>query len=216
MSLLHSGKISQNTFDLLDKNVNRLSSAIMSLKEAFNEEETFWKPNRSEEARVLELILLDFKVRHLLGDIGEDEWKQKSDIIKLGLDSLRGIENTTRKADLESVQTIQFSNKDGLIEDAKTNLETENNSKLSKKPLEKKKEPIKKKHRQTKHRKRDVKEPPNLDRPITSELHCMNPWKPGCRRTDVELTIYYKGQPTPICHECWEEISKKDIEWSGL
>ena len=220
LSLLHSGKISQNTFDLLDKNTSRLASAVASLKETLDEEESFWMSNDSQKTKVLETFLIDLKVHYLLGDVSAEEWKQKSEIISSGLNSFRGIETLTEKINSKPAPPTQLLDKDNLSE-VKTDLEIGESRELSEMPIKeeknlKPKKPAKDKRLKAKHKKRITKEPPTLDEPIFSEVHCMNPWKPQCRKTDVELTIYYKGQPTPICHKCWEEISKKDIEWSGL
>jgi len=42
---------------------------------------------------------------------------------------------------------------------------------------------------------------------------CMNPWNGRCGSTDIALYIMYKGDRLPICRECWEAISSKDVEW---
>jgi len=49
-----------------------------------------------------------------------------------------------------------------------------------------------------------------------SKIHCMNPWKPECRNTNIEVSIYYKGKMIPICRDCWREIANRDIEWSSI
>jgi len=48
------------------------------------------------------------------------------------------------------------------------------------------------------------------------KIHCMNPWKPECRNTNIEVSIYYKGKMIPICRDCWREIANRDIEWSSI
>jgi hypothetical protein len=42
---------------------------------------------------------------------------------------------------------------------------------------------------------------------------CMNPWNGKCNNTEIALYIMFKGKRLPICRECWEEISSKNIEW---
>ncbi|MEM2935726.1 MAG: CdvA-like protein [Candidatus Bathyarchaeia archaeon] len=44
-------------------------------------------------------------------------------------------------------------------------------------------------------------------------MRCRNPWNGNCRNTDIELSIYYKGEFLPICHQCWKEIANKDLTW---
>jgi len=43
---------------------------------------------------------------------------------------------------------------------------------------------------------------------------CLNPWNGKCGNTDIALYIMYRGRRLPICRDCWEAISSKDIEWT--
>ncbi len=43
--------------------------------------------------------------------------------------------------------------------------------------------------------------------------HCRNPWNGKCRKTDIQLYIYYKGRELPICRDCWHDIADRDLEW---
>jgi hypothetical protein len=40
---------------------------------------------------------------------------------------------------------------------------------------------------------------------------CRNPWKEKCKKTDIEVYIYYKNKCIPICKKCWCKIAEKDI-----
>lgn len=44
---------------------------------------------------------------------------------------------------------------------------------------------------------------------------CQNPWKPDCKNSDIIVEIMYKGEPHPICRECWKEINDLDKQWSS-
>jgi hypothetical protein len=44
---------------------------------------------------------------------------------------------------------------------------------------------------------------------------CGNPWNGGCGSSSIALYIYYGGRLIPICMDCWREICKRDIAWSG-
>jgi hypothetical protein len=73
----------------MEKKTERLTALFTDLKDMRREEESFWGSTYSEETRILELLLVEFKVRHLLGEIGEEEWRQKSQIIDSGLDAFK-------------------------------------------------------------------------------------------------------------------------------
>jgi len=43
----------------------------------------------------------------------------------------------------------------------------------------------------------------------------MNPWNGRCRRTDIEVYIWFRGRKLPICRRCWAELAEKPFEWGG-
>ena len=47
----------------------------------------------------------------------------------------------------------------------------------------------------------------------SSVEHCGNPWNGKCKKTEIQLYIFYKGRQVPICRECWRDIADKDLEW---
>ena len=42
---------------------------------------------------------------------------------------------------------------------------------------------------------------------------CKNPWKEECKKTDIEVYIFYKNKRVPICKKCWTKIAEKEINW---
>jgi hypothetical protein len=49
-----------------------------------------------------------------------------------------------------------------------------------------------------------------MSRPVEK---CQNPWKDGCRNTDIEVYIMHEKQQLPICTHCWRRIANEDYEW---
>jgi hypothetical protein len=43
--------------------------------------------------------------------------------------------------------------------------------------------------------------------------HCLNPFNPDCKNTDIALDIMVKGKQLPICRKCWEVLAADDREW---
>ena len=43
--------------------------------------------------------------------------------------------------------------------------------------------------------------------------HCKNPLNEGCKNTDIELYIVYKGVQHPICSCCWNTLAEKTFDW---
>jgi hypothetical protein len=187
-SLLDNEKISLDTYDSMEKRIKHLSTGIATLKEIMEEEESFWRSISTQKVRVLESILAELNYSYLFGDISDDDWKQKSMIINLGLNSLR---NPNSKPSLP----LQNPGVERIVPQT---------------PESVKKKDSEIKRSKNKPKKQNKKEPPSFG------LQCMNPWKPRCRNKDIELSIYHNGQLRSICQQCWEDISKKSVEWSGL
>ena len=106
-SLLLSGKISQSTFELVEKKVSRKRALVSELKEALEAEEDYWLNGVSDATRILESLLVEFEHRHLLGELGGDELEYKSGIINLGLASLAGKSSPPNIVVQEPAQPVQ-------------------------------------------------------------------------------------------------------------
>ncbi|RJS93893.1 hypothetical protein CW705_01020 [Candidatus Bathyarchaeota archaeon] len=196
---LLSGKISHETFDLLEKRISRIASLALELEEFLKEEESFWEKNLVDGIRIFESLLVELEHKRLLGMIGEYEYQRNTEIINEGLKSI--MEQMRR--DEKPKMSIEASPEE-LEED------------LSQRKFEEKKEMSPPRQSENSVRRNRVNNKAGIESQSVSEVHCMNPWKPDCKNTDIEVSIYYNGRMVPICRECWEEIANKDVEWSSL
>jgi hypothetical protein len=224
-NLLASGRISRTTYDLMDKQVSRVTTIVLGLKEALTAEETFWKTSLSEEAKILELLLIQLEHMRLLGIIEEEECQLKSKIISSGLESLRSDSKLSQMPKQEPALPVQTTlephafekNIAELAQEQKTiSLPIPNRQAGDAEPARRKRQGSSDEPMLNKRKRLLAKEPPELESTPVSGLRCMNPWKPECKSTNIELSIYYKGRTTPICRKCWEEIANKNVEWSSL
>ena len=200
--ILLSGRISHETFDLLNKRIDKTASIASELEGALKEEESFWKETLLKGNKVFETLLIEFEHKLLLGEIEKEECQRNSEIIIDGLNSIRNqIEENERRKETV-IMTLQ--------QVKKASSDVENEKELKKSPSTHRSE-----NSARKNRKR-VKTVPKDERGGILEVHCMNPWNPECRNTDIEVSIYYDGRMVPICRRCWEEIANKDVEWSSL
>ncbi|MBS7614895.1 hypothetical protein KEJ18_04100 [Candidatus Bathyarchaeota archaeon] len=238
-SLRHQ-KISQSTFDMVEKRIRHGISLAADLKEAIKVEEGCWQSGLLDVSRILEMRLLEFQHKFLLGEIGENEFAQKSVILSQGLTSLMEPSNskavkvpevTQSSLAQVSVQTLPLAVnpetiepiqrfQENIVESLEPIINETLNSSVACEEQPSKPAQLRRssngEQSSSRRRKPLSKEPSDLGTSVDSALHCMNPWKPECRNTDIELSIYYKGRPTPICHKCWEDISNKNFEWSSL
>jgi len=190
--ILLSGKISHGTYNLLNEKIEKAMSAASDLKKAIEDEREFWKKTLHDGTRLFETILVEFRHRLLLGEMKEDEYKRSAEILSDGISSIKEqIEWNGEERDEPVIMTSQeirerYANK---LADVRVSGEAQNEA---------------------------AKTASMTGDSGEGEIHCMNPWKPECRNTDIEVSIYYNGRMIPICRKCWSEIANKDIEWSSI
>jgi len=199
--VLLSGKISHETFNLLERRIDKTTSIALELKRALKEEKSFWKENLLKGIRLFETLLVEFEHKRILGEIGEEEYQHNNEVIIAGLNSIKKqMEQNERQK-----ETITM-----IPQQLKKNSANIKNEKELKESYPRRSENSTRKNRRT------VKTMPKDERKGVLEVHCMNPWNPECKNTDIEVSIYYDGRMVPICRQCWEEIANKDVEWSSL
>ncbi|MCS7120194.1 MAG: hypothetical protein NZ952_03215 [Candidatus Bathyarchaeota archaeon] len=221
-NLFIDGKISYGTFELLEKRINELQSILSDLRDALEKEDREIRLVSSECEKVLESLLVDLQLDKFLGKIEDAEYTRLSQILDEGLNIMRSSQypfllarskvvkyDDIIQGSINSVESaeLQKSLSDEMYREGP---DSKNGVVIDKMKCEENKKSVPKSRRQfsnTSSRRMDH---------LQSVIHCMNPWNPYCKNTDIELSIFYDGRETPICHRCWEEISKKNIEWSNL
>ena len=189
--ILLSGKISHDTYNLLNEKIEKAMSAASDLKKALEDEREFWKKTLHDGARLFETILVEFRHRLLLGEMEEDEYKRSAEILSDGISSIKKQiewDGEERETVIMTSQEIKerYTNR---LADVRVSGEAQNEA---------------------------ARTTSTTGGSGEGEIHCMNPWKPECRNTDIEVSIYYNGRMIPICRKCWSEIANKDIEWSSI
>lgn len=192
-ALFNDGKISSDTAFLLAKRFDEVETAINRLKQSLADEKDFWMQIRLEGIKILESFLIELRLLNLMGEMDEERWRDLSEAVSNGLNALKNESNA--KSSEKSAN--HFLNQKNLAYPSKVSVNA-----------------IKNKGRSKSSRLGNNDSPPP-SKMESSTLHCMNPWKPDCKRKDIELSIYYNGRFIPICRECWKEISEKDMEWSN-
>ncbi|MBS7634177.1 hypothetical protein KEJ34_01570 [Candidatus Bathyarchaeota archaeon] len=192
LALFNDGKISSDTAILLSKRFDEVETVINRLKQSLADEGDFWRQIRLEGIEILESFLIEFRLLNLMGEMDEERWRDLSEVISSGLNALKN-KSSARSSEKN---TNQILNQKSLAYPSKVSVNAAKNKGRSKSG------------------RWGNNDSPSPSKTESSALHCMNPWRPDCKRTDIELSIYYNGRFVPICRECWKEISEKDMEWS--
>jgi hypothetical protein len=95
-NLQTSGKISQSTCDLFNREIDEAMSDIENQRKALLEKMNTKMMELEEQTKTLEVLLAKFEIQHVTGEVNEEIYQREIDLLSTGL-------QTTRQ-ELESVQ----------------------------------------------------------------------------------------------------------------
>jgi hypothetical protein len=225
--LLDSGKISSATYGRINESLVKIIENMRDLKESLEEEEDLLRSQLDEQIKVLEHVFADLKLRHLSGGYNAEEWESMQAIFASGIDSIKAVEGSSigpasrpsppellEPALLKEAGHVEGSFESSLVKkSAVRNGSVDHLDEMS--STVKRRNSIGSKSERT-NRRRRVKSRKKAKRESMLDARCRNPWNGDCRNTNIELSIYYDGEFLPICRNCWQEISNRNLEWSGF
>ena len=88
-SLVNSGKISQSTFDLFDKEMDETIAEIERQKSVLLDKMKTKIRELEEHIKVLEMLLANFEIQHVGGEIDEEVYQREIALLSIGLDTAR-------------------------------------------------------------------------------------------------------------------------------
>ncbi|MGB9959913.1 MAG: CdvA-like protein [Candidatus Bathyarchaeales archaeon] len=88
-SLVNSGKISQSTFDLFNKEMDEAIAEIEKQKSALLEKMNAKIKEIEEHIKVLERLLANLEIQHAGGEVDEEAYQREIALLYIGLDNAR-------------------------------------------------------------------------------------------------------------------------------
>lgn len=144
-SLVKSGRISQYTFDLFNKEIDEAIAEIEHRKGILLEKMNNKMKELEEQVKILERLLATFEIQHVSGEIEEEAYQRELKLISMELEStkqelnliketvnrinepqIQECANVHEKAEVESLGSVETSNLSALKVEANT--ETHNPS----------------------------------------------------------------------------------------
>ena len=225
--MLDSGKISSITYERINGSLVKITENMRGLKESLEQGEDLLRSQLDEQIKILEHVFADLKFRYLSGGCNAEEWERIQAILTSGIDSIKDVEGPSidpasrpsppkllESTLLKEAGHVEGSFESNLVEkSAVKNGSAGNLGEMS--SMVKRKSNSGSKSGRT-NRRRPVKSRKKAKRESMLDARCRNPWNGDCRNTDIELSIYYDGEFLPICRNCWQEISNRNLEWSGF
>lgn len=97
-NLLNSGRISQSTFDLFDKEMDEALAEIEAQKKALADKMVAKTKEVEEQIKILERLLANFEIQHVSGEIEEEAYQREITLLSTGLETARQELNAIKEA----------------------------------------------------------------------------------------------------------------------
>jgi hypothetical protein len=109
--LLGTGKISQSTHAIFNKEIDDAIADIEKQQKALLEKMAAKVIEIEGQVKTLEILLANFEIRHVTGEVDEDTYQRENDLLTIGLDAA--------KQELEEVKdaTDQLASGDFTIDE---------------------------------------------------------------------------------------------------
>jgi len=109
-NLLSCGKISQSTHSLFNREIDDAMAEIENQRKALLDKMASKTTELEEQIKTLEILLANFEIQHVTGEIEEQIYQRETDLLSMGLE-------TTRQ-ELDAVQEAanQLSNSDVMAQ----------------------------------------------------------------------------------------------------
>jgi hypothetical protein len=88
-NLLSVGRISQSTHGIFNKEIDDAISEIEKQQKALLEKMAAKVVELEGQVKTLEILLANFEIRHVTGEIGEEAYQRESDLFASGLDAAK-------------------------------------------------------------------------------------------------------------------------------
>ena len=120
-NLLSVGRISQSTHGLFNKEIDDAISEIEKQQKALLEKMAAKVVELEGQVKTLEILLANFEIRHVTGEIGDESYQRESDLFASGLDAAKHeLEEVKEAAD--QLATGEFTVEEEIEEQPEENV----------------------------------------------------------------------------------------------
>ena len=107
-SLLNTGRISQSTYESFNKEIDAAVAEIERQHRALQEKMNLKTEELEKQIKTLEMLLANFEIQHVTGEIDEEVYQREIDVLSTGLEVARQQLNTVKEAGNQLSTSIQI------------------------------------------------------------------------------------------------------------
>jgi len=106
-NLLNTGRISQSTYESFNEEVDQAVAEIERQQRALLEKMNSRTAKLEQQIKTLEMLLADFEIQHVSGEIDEEVYQREIDLLSTGLEVARRELDVVREASDQISSSIQ-------------------------------------------------------------------------------------------------------------
>jgi histone deacetylase complex regulatory component SIN3 len=115
-NLLNSGRISQSTYDMFSNEIDEAIAEIERQEKALLEKMNSKMGELEEQIKTLEMLLANFEIQHVTGEIEEEVYQREINILSMGIDTAKQELDVVREAVNQLSSGVQISSTEIVVE----------------------------------------------------------------------------------------------------
>jgi len=115
-NLLNSGRISQSTYDMFSNEINEAIAEIERQEKALLEKMNSKMEELEEQIKTLEMLLANFEIQHVTGEVEEEVYQREINILSMGIDTAKQELDVVREAVNHLSSGVQISSTEIVVE----------------------------------------------------------------------------------------------------
>jgi hypothetical protein len=97
-NLLSTGKISQSTYDYFSEEMNNAVAEIEKQQKALLEKMSLKVNELEQQVKILEMLLANFEIQHATGEIDDEIYQHKTELLSMGLEAAKQELDVTKES----------------------------------------------------------------------------------------------------------------------
>jgi hypothetical protein len=115
-NLLNTSRISQSTYDLFNSEIDEAIAEIERQQKALLEKMNFKMEELEEQIKTLEMLLANFEIQHVTGEVDEEVYQSEIGILSMGIETAKHELDVVREAVNQLSSGMQISSTEVVVE----------------------------------------------------------------------------------------------------
>jgi hypothetical protein len=115
-NLLNADRISQSTYDLFNSEIDEAIAEVERQQKALLEKMNFKMGELEEQVKTLEMLLANFEIQHVTGEVDEEVYQREMGVLSMGIDTAKQELDSVREAVNQLSSGKQISSTEVVVE----------------------------------------------------------------------------------------------------